>query len=285
MQKSEIQKIVFDAIEMANNLREENEKIVASDQTELYGNNGSLDSMGLVSFLIDVEESLQDCDIQISLSDERAMSQTKSPFRNVETLTSESEIEHTNYSHYQIDISSPEQVSDLFFQLRKEIKHLDAVINNAGIASMNAFALTPVNTFKKIFDVNVQGTFLICQKALGLLKKSPHPRIVNMTTVAVPLQLEGESIYAASKSAVETLTKIIAKEYGCFGITCNAIGPSPIDTSLIRGVPKAKIEALVKRQAVQKMATPADVINLVDFYLRPESSMISGQINYLGGIS
>jgi NAD(P)-dependent dehydrogenase (short-subunit alcohol dehydrogenase family) len=71
-----------------------------------------------------------------------------------------------------------------------------------------------------------------------------------MSTVAVPLNLEGESIYAASKSAVESLTKIVAKEFGYFGITCNAIGPSPIDTSLIRGVPKEKIAELVKQQAV-----------------------------------
>ena len=198
---------------------------------------------------------------------------------------SESDIQHDNYRHYQVDVSSAEQVSSLFFALRKEVKHLDAVINNAGIASMNAFALTPAKTFEKIFDVNVQGTFLFCQKSLGLLKRSPHPRIINMSTVAVPLQLEGESIYAASKSAVETLTKIIAKEYGYFGITCNAIGPSPIDTNLIRSVPKDKIDAMVKQQAVRKMATPADVINLVEFYLRPESSMISGQVVYLGGVS
>ena len=206
-------------------------------------------------------------------------------FRVIGCSRSASEIKHSNYQHYQVDVSSSDQVSNLFFQLRKEIKHLDAVINNAGIASMNAFALTPITTFQKIFDINVQGTFLFCQKSLGLLKKAPSPRIINMTTVAVPLQLEGESVYAASKSAVEALTKIIAKEYSCFGITCNAIGPSPIDTNLIKGVPKEKIDALVKQQSIRKMATPADVINLVDFYLRPESSMISGQIIYLGGIS
>lgn len=195
------------------------------------------------------------------------------------------EIDHPGYSHYQLDVSSQDQVSNFFFDLRKETKQLDALINNAGIASMNAFALTPVETFQKIFDVNVKATFLFCQKALGFLKKSPNPRIVNMTTVAVPLRLEGEAIYASSKSAVESLTRIIAKEYGCFGITCNAIGPSPIATSLIQGVPKNKIAELVERQAIRKMATPADVINLVEFYLRPESSMVSGQVIYLGGIS
>jgi 3-oxoacyl-[acyl-carrier protein] reductase len=198
---------------------------------------------------------------------------------------SESEIKHSNYHHYQIDIASEDGIATFFYSLRRQIKHLDALINNAGIASMNAFALTPIKTYQRIFDVNVQGTILFCQKALGLLRRSSHPRIVNMTTVAVPLQLEGESIYAASKSAVESLTKIIAKEYGGFGITCNAIGPSPIDTALIKSVPKDKINRLLERQAVPGKATPADVINLVDFYLRPESSMISGQIIYLGGIS
>jgi 3-oxoacyl-[acyl-carrier protein] reductase len=198
---------------------------------------------------------------------------------------SEGEIEHENYFHYQVDIASPDDVTRLFVSLRKETKQLDAIINNAGVASMNAFALTPVKSFQKIFEINVQGTFLFCQKALGLLKRSPNPRIINMTTVAVPLQLEGESIYAASKSAVETLTRIIAKEYGSFGITCNAIGPSPIDTALIRGVAKDKIAKLIERQAVKKMATPEDVINLADFFMRPESKMISGQIIYLGGVS
>ena len=87
MEIQDIQRIIFDAIEMTNNLREEDEKITISEHTQLYGQNGNLDSMGLVSFLIDIEESLQDHGMQISLSDERAMSQTRSPFRNVQALT------------------------------------------------------------------------------------------------------------------------------------------------------------------------------------------------------
>jgi len=87
MQRQEIQKIIFDAIEMTNNLLEDDKQIPISESTELYGDSGNLDSMGLVSFLTDVEESLQDHEVMISLSDERAMSQTRSPFRNVEALT------------------------------------------------------------------------------------------------------------------------------------------------------------------------------------------------------
>ena len=87
MTNNDIQQIIFDAIEMANNAREDDKQIPVSAETELYGTGGQLDSMGLVSFLVDIEESFQDNDINISLSDERAMSQSRSPFRNVQSLT------------------------------------------------------------------------------------------------------------------------------------------------------------------------------------------------------
>jgi len=87
MNKKDIQQIIFDAIEMTNNAREEGKKIPVSEDTDLYGASGNLDSMGLVSFLIDIEEAFQDNGMNISLSDERAMSQSNSPFRNVQSLT------------------------------------------------------------------------------------------------------------------------------------------------------------------------------------------------------
>lgn len=193
-------------------------------------------------------------------------------------------IDHPNYHHFEADVTDEATVSALFLDLRKITKTLDALINNAGIASMNAFALTPNKTAQRIFDVNVQGTFLFCQKALGMLKKTRHPRIVNFSTVEVPLNLAGEAVYAASKSAVETLTRILAKEYGAYGITCNAIGPSPVDTALIHNVPEAKLDALHALQAVQKKAAPSDVTHVLDFFLSPHSDLISGQVIYLGGI-
>ena len=87
MTNDDIQQIIFDAIEMANNARADDKQIPVSEETELYGSGGALDSMGLVAFLVDIEESFQDNNINISLSDERAMSQSSSPFRNVKSLT------------------------------------------------------------------------------------------------------------------------------------------------------------------------------------------------------
>jgi acyl carrier protein len=86
MTRDNIQQIIFNALEMSNHARDEHEKIPIGPETALYGKDGHLDSMGLVGFLIDVEESLQDEGIRISLSDERAMSQKNSPFRDVPTL-------------------------------------------------------------------------------------------------------------------------------------------------------------------------------------------------------
>ena len=86
MANNDFKRYIFDALEMANYAREENEKIPISGETELYGCNGHLDSMGLVAFIIDIEELLMDNEINITLSDERAMSQSRSPFRNVQSL-------------------------------------------------------------------------------------------------------------------------------------------------------------------------------------------------------
>ncbi len=137
-----------------------------------------------------------------------------------------------------------------------------------------------------MLQTNVGGTFLMCREAARLMMRGGiGGRIVNFTSVAVPLKLEGEAIYVASKAAVESLTRVLAKEFAPMGIAVNAVGPNPIDTDLIKGVPKCKIDALLKRQAIDDMGTMEDIANVVDFFLRPESRMITGQVLYLGGVS
>ncbi len=196
----------------------------------------------------------------------------------------EPELKHDRFNWIQTDLADEQSITGMFDLIKKQTRKIDAIINNAGIASMNLLNLTPYTTAQKIFSVNVLGSFSVLQKSVRFLKNSECPRIVNFSTVAVPLRLAGESLYAASKSAVETMTRILAKELGAMNITCNAVGPAPIRTDLIKGVGEEKINALVKQQAIHKLAEFQDVSNVIDFFLSPLSGMITGQVIYLGGV-
>ncbi|KIL35413.1 oxidoreductase [Cohnella kolymensis] len=188
------------------------------------------------------------------------------------------------YEHFQADVADESAVKAMFSSIKKKYGRLDHLINNAGIASMNHFLLTPLSTVQNVLNTNVIGTFLFCREAAKLMQKSGYGRIVNFSTVAAPLKLEGEAIYAASKAAVITFTEVIARELAPFGITVNTIGPTPIETDLIRSVPEQKLQELIKRQAIPRYGNVEDVANVIDFFLKQESSFITGQTLFLGGV-
>lgn len=192
--------------------------------------------------------------------------------------------ESDRYHHHLVDVTDEMAVRKLFSTIRRGHGGLDVLINNAGIAAMNHAMLTPLAQARRVVDVNLIATFLFAREAAKLMKKRRRGRIVNFATVATPLKLEGEAIYAASKGGVVTLTHVLAREFAPFGITVNAVGPTPVDTDLIRSVPADKIDALLERQAIRRMGTLADVGNVVDFYLRAESDFVTGQVLYLGGV-
>ena len=190
-----------------------------------------------------------------------------------------------NYHHYCLDVADEQAMIVMVRDVRKRFGGIAVLINNAGIASMNHLLLTPLSTVARVFSTNVFGTFVGMREVAKIMMKARHGRIVNFATVATPLNLEGEAAYAASKAAIESLTRVAAREFAPFNVTVNAVGPTPVMTDLIRTVPKAKMDALVAMQAIRRLGEARDIANVIDFFISKDSDFVTGQTVYLGGIT
>jgi 3-oxoacyl-[acyl-carrier protein] reductase len=197
---------------------------------------------------------------------------------------SDASISHARYKHYKADLNDEKTLESLVRNVVTDFSRLDSLINNAGIASMNHIMTTPVQAVHNIFNTNFIVPFILTREAAKVMQRKKSGRIINFSTVAVPLNQQGEAAYASSKAALETLTRISSKELAPFGITVNAVGISPYDSALIRSVPYSKIEAMIDQQALKRKATISDIVNVTDFYISPDSSFITGQTIYLGGV-
>jgi 3-oxoacyl-[acyl-carrier protein] reductase len=181
-----------------------------------------------------------------------------------------------------VDVSDSASVASALHDFRRDAS-VYALINAAGIASMNLVVTTPAETVRRIIETNLLGTIFCSQQVAPALIKRGSGRIINFSTLGVPLAIKGEAIYIASKAGVEGFTRVFARELAPHGVTVNAIAPGPIDTALIAKVPREKVDAVVKQQIIQRQGTPEDVWNIVSMLLSPASSMVSGETLHVGG--
>ena len=160
---------------------------------------------------------------------------------------------------------------------------IDVLINNAGSAALNAFLLTPGKVAENLMRVNYLGTFHCLQAVGKVMIRQRGGLVINLTTVAVPLSLEGEAAYVASKAAVEALTKVAAKELASQGVRIIALGLGPVDTKLTRAVPKAAL-AKINGAIGRPQGTAMD--EAVDFILSRlrDPGIKSGSVEYLGSV-
>ena len=153
------------------------------------------------------------------------------------------------------DVSAAEEVRALFAAAESLYGPVDILVNNAGLARYAPIGEYDEKDFDRLFDVNVKGTFLTCREAAGRL--APGGTIINITSTVTRVMLPRYGVYAATKAAVEQLTRALAKELGEQQITVNAVAPGPTDTALFRhGKSEAQITAMGEAAALQADRPP-----------------------------
>ena len=190
-----------------------------------------------------------------------------------------------SYKHFTVDICNENEILEMFKTIKKEYKKLDNLINNAGIMATNLAMITPIDTLDKVINTNYRASFIFCIESIKLMKKNKYGRIINFSSISVPMRQMGELIYTSSKSAVEMMSMILAKEIAHYGITVNVIAPSLSETEMISHLSSEQKEQIFNKLAIKQYSSFDDIINVIDFYLSPKSSMVTGQKIYLGGIS
>jgi 3-oxoacyl-[acyl-carrier protein] reductase len=177
----------------------------------------------------------------------------------------------------QADVSKPGDVVRLFDATEKEFGGVDVLVNNAGIMVLSSLATTDDATFDRVIAVNLKGTFNGLREAAKRLR--PGGRIINFSTSVVGTKLETYGIYAATKSAIETLTAILSKELRGKSITVNAIAPGPTATDLfLRGKSQELIDRFAKMNPLERLGTPQDIAAVVAFLAGPDGAWVNGQV-------
>lgn len=184
----------------------------------------------------------------------------------------------------QADVSNSDEVRKLFDATSEHFKQIDILVNNAGILLFKDIAEIRNDEFDHIVDVNFKSVFYTLREAATRL--SDHGRVVNISSTVTRLMLPKYGAYAATKAAVEQLTRIFAREVGKRGITANTVSPGPVDTELFRaGKTAADIERMTAMAALNRLGKPEDIAQVVLFLVSDEARWITGQdIGVNGGI-
>ncbi|NIF80509.1 SDR family oxidoreductase [Paraburkholderia sp. Cy-641] len=186
----------------------------------------------------------------------------------------------------QADVSVPAQVAAMFDQAVTLFGGVDVVVNNAGIMQPGLVPLVDTDDalFDRLIAINLKGTFNTLRVAAKKLRSGG--RIVNFSSSATALAMPGYSVYAATKSAVETMTNIFAKELRGRNITVNAVAPGPTATELfLKDKTPEQIERLAKMPPLERLGQPDDISAVVAFLASDAASWVDGQtLRVNGGI-
>ncbi len=188
-----------------------------------------------------------------------------------------------NVEFVKCDLTKTDQIQTAISKIIKKYKKIDILINNAGISHFGQIQDVTDEDYYKVFDTNLKSTIMITSIVSKHMISEKYGKIVNISSMWGVVGSSMESLYSASKGAINNLTLSLAKELGPSNINVNAICPGLIDTKMNSTLSKTTINEIIENTPIRKIGKPKDVANLVEFLSDEKSSFITGQIITIDG--
>ncbi|WP_343670267.1 SDR family oxidoreductase [Paraburkholderia heleia] len=177
----------------------------------------------------------------------------------------------------QANIAKADDVRHLFETTAATLGQPTLLVNNAGIMKTVTVADSSDAIYDETFDINVRGTLNTLREAAT--KLADGGRVINFSTSVLAMNLPGYALYAASKAAVETITRVFARELRGRSICVNAVAPGPVATELfLSGKTEEQIQHFANMPPLQRLGQPGDIANVVSFLAGPDGSWVNGQV-------
>ncbi len=186
-----------------------------------------------------------------------------------------------------VDVADPEQCAALVDAVIEREGRIDVLVNNAAIyhdVRSTPAEEIPVDVWRRIVDVNVNGVYFMCRAAIPHMKEQRSGVIVNQTSGSIFLAPAGMAHYVTTKAAVIPLTKVLARELGPFNVRVNALAPGLTDTPATRAVTSDEVLAMsVRGIAMGRLATPEDLCGTLEFLCSDGAAFVTGQTIAVNG--
>jgi 2-dehydro-3-deoxy-L-rhamnonate dehydrogenase (NAD+) len=183
-----------------------------------------------------------------------------------------------------VDVSQHESVQAAVTATLRHTPKIDALVNSAGITGPNTKVWDyPVDAWRQVIDVNLNGLFLCCREIVPLMRNTGYGRIVNIASVAGKDGNPNASAYSASKAAVIGLTKSLGKELADSGVRVNCVTPAAVKTAIFDQMSEQHIQFMLSKIPMGRFGTPEEVASLVGWLCTEECSFSTGAVFDLSG--